>query len=276
MSLVFTLWAYDAVTALFARQGWLGWAALGLSGLVGLGLLGWLGREVAGLLRLKRLGKVRDLAVHAGESGTAALRLDRELSGIYSGRPDLEGAIGELVRQRSEIIDAPDRVALTERLLMAPLDAQARALVADAAKRVSVVTAISPAAVIDLGFVAYSHLGLVRRLAELYGGRPGLLASVRLSRLVVTHLAITGGMALGDGLVQQILGHGLAARLSARLGEGVLNGILATRVGLAAIEVCRPMPFTALPRPTVTELAASLATGGGSPRGTPEKPDPGL
>ncbi|VAW11481.1 GTP-binding protein [hydrothermal vent metagenome] len=263
LSFGLALWAYDAVVALFARQGWLGWTALGLSGLAGLGLLGWLGREVAGLLRLRRLGRVRDLAAHADTGQTAALRLADELTRLYSRRPDLAGAIAELTRHRAEIIDAADRVALTERLLMAPLDAQARALVANAAKRVSVVTAISPAAVIDLGFVAYSHMGLIRRLAELYGGRPGLLASMRLMRLVITHLAVTGGIALGDGLLQQILGHGLAARLSARLGEGVLNGILATRVGLAAIEVCRPMPFAAVARPTMSELAASLATGGG-------------
>jgi putative membrane protein len=47
-------------------------------------------------------------------------------------------------------------------------------------------------------------------------------------------------MAAGDSIVQQILGHGVAARLSARLGEGVVNGMLTARVGIAAIEVCRP------------------------------------
>ena len=45
-------------------------------------------------------------------------------------------------------------------------------------------------------------------------------------RHAVSHLALTGGMAAGDSLIQQVLGHGLAAKLSARLGEGVLNGLL--------------------------------------------------
>ena len=49
-----------------------------------------------------------------------------------------------------------------------------------------------------------------------------------------------------------MLGHGIAAKLSQRLGEGVLNGLLTARLGLAAIDVTRPMPFTALPRPTRT------------------------
>ena len=78
---------------------------------------------------------------------------------------------------RGDIIDGRDLVGLTERELMAPLDIEARRLIASAAKRVSVVTAISPRAAIDMVFVLVNALGLVRRLAVLYGGRPGALAS---------------------------------------------------------------------------------------------------
>jgi len=79
-----------------------------------------------------------------------------------------------------------------------------------------------------------------------------------------------------DGIVQQMIGHGLAAKLSARLGEGVLNGLLTARLGLAAIEVTRPLPFSALRQPTIQDLAGGLlrtadraeatAVGGPSPR----------
>ena len=54
------------------------------------------------------------------------------------------------------------------------------------------------------------------------------------------------------------LGHGVAAKLSQRLGEGILNGLLTARLGLAAIEVTRPLPFTALPRPALADLAKDL------------------
>ncbi|MCC7347938.1 MAG: DUF697 domain-containing protein, partial [Variibacter sp.] len=70
--------------------------------------------------------------------------------------------------------------------------------------------------------------------------------------------AVTGGMAAGDSLVQQVLGHGVAAKLSARLGEGVLNGMLTARLGLAAIEVTRPLPFAALRPPGISDLAGGL------------------
>jgi putative membrane protein len=85
----------------------------------------------------------------------------------------------------------------------------------------------------------------MRRLALLYGGRPGTFGLIRLAKHVISHLTITGGMAAGDSLIQQVIGHGLAAKLSARLG-------------IAAIEVTRPLPFEALPRPTLTEVAGGV------------------
>ena len=75
---------------------------------------------------------------------------------------------------------------------------------------------------------------------------------------MLSHLAVTGGLVLTDGLVEQLVGQGVAARLSQRLGEGVLNGLLTARLGLAAIDVTRPLPFTALPRPALADLAKDL------------------
>ncbi len=149
-------------------------------------------------------------------------------------------------------------IRLAERELMAPLDREARRLISVAAQRVSVVTAISPRALIDVLFVLAAALRLVRQLARLYGGRPGALGLIKLMRHTVAHLAITGGMAASDSLIQQVLGHGIAAKLSTRLGEGILNGLLTARLGLAARDVIRPLPFSALPRPALSDLALEL------------------
>ena len=114
------------------------------------------------------------------------------------------------------------------------------------------------------------NLRMIRRIAEIYGGRGGALGAWRLFRAVAAHLVATGAVAAGDDLLGPVLGGGVLAKLSRRFGEGLVNGALTARVGVAAIEVCRPLPFAALPAPKARNLVAralgDLATGGGERR----------
>jgi putative membrane protein len=121
------------------------------------------------------------------------------------------------------------------------------------------------------------NLRLIRCISTLYGGRPGTIGFWRLTRNVVAHLAATGAIAVGDGIVQQLVGHGLAARLSARLGEGVINGMLTARIGISAIDLCRPVPFINARRPGIAEFLGELARIDGlqKPAGSESFPAPG-
>ena len=157
-------------------------------------------------------------------------------------------------------MDGRDLLMLAERDLIAPLDARAKALASAAARRVSVVTAVSPRAFFDVAFVLWESVRLIRRIAAIYGGRPGTLGLFRLLKAVVSHLAVTGSIAVGDTLLQQFVGHGLAGRLSAKLGEGVVNGLMTARIGLSAMDVCRPLPFLTEERPRLKDLAGDLVS----------------
>lgn len=248
------------VEDLFARLPWLGYVGLGFAALLAFAVLaiGW--REGVALHRLTRIDTLRARAERALEQDDtkAARAVARDVLALSSEMPELARARAELSSHLGAIIDGADLIRLVERTLMTDLDGQARQMVSDAAKRVSVVTAVSPRALVDVAFVLVTALGLVRGLSRLYGGRPGTLGMIRLIRHVVSHLAITGGLAAGDTLIQQVVGHGLAARLSARLGEGVVNGLLTARLGLAAIAVTRPLPFSALPAPSLPDVATGL------------------
>jgi len=245
---------------LFARSEGLGFIGLGFAFAAALAFAVVVAREALGLARLGAIEKLhaRASAVLASDDRAESRAIVQDLLKIAHQNPHLARARATLQTHAGDIIDGADMIRLAERELMTPLDQEARRLVSAAAQRVSLVTAVSPRALIDVLFVFAASLRLIRQLARLYGGRPGALGMIALMRHVIAHVAITGGMAASDSLVQQVLGHGIAAKLSQRLGEGVLNGLLTARLGLAAIDVTRPLPFTALPRPVLTDLAKDL------------------
>jgi putative membrane protein len=248
------------VRSLFERTDWLGWLGIALVAFAALALVGLAFRELIGLARLRRITHIQAIAATAvaGDDRREARRAAGELVDLYHGRPETARGRRALAGHLAEIIDGRDLVGLAETELLTTFDMEARRLVLASAKRVSLVTAISPRALVDVLFVAAENLRMIRRLATLYGGRPGTIGFLRLTRRAVGHLAITGGMAAGESLFQQVLGHGIAARISTRLGEGVINGILTARIGLAAIDVCRPLPFVFAPQPRLADIIAEL------------------
>lgn len=257
----------NLVEDLFNRSASLGYIGLVFAVLAVLALVVIIAREALSLARLETIEKLhaRANAVLLSDNRKDSDAIVRDLLKVAHDNPKLARARAALEEHGRDIIDGADMIRLAERELMTPLDQEARRLVSSAAQRVSIVTAVSPGAVIDMLFVFAAALRLVRQLALLYGGRPGTLGMIRLMRHVVAHLALTGGMAASDSLIQQMLGHGITAKLSAKLGEGLLNGLLTARLGLAAIDVTRPLPFAALPRPMLSDLAKDLLkrVGGG-------------
>jgi putative membrane protein len=262
LSLAAGLWLDQLIRELFQRAEWLGWLAAGLAVLGALALALLLAREMLAIARLASVEKLRANALDAvaRDDPKAARKVVAEITAFLSDKPETAAGRRALASLENDIIDGADLVRIAETELLAPLDLRARQMILDAAKRVSIVTAVSPRALVDLAYVLFEAGRLVRRLAELYGGRPGTLGFIRLARGVLAHLAVTGAIAAGDDFVHQVVGQGLAARLSAKLGEGVVNGMMTARIGVAAMEVARPLPFTALKRPGMADFLTALAS----------------
>ncbi|PPB79540.1 putative membrane protein [Albidovulum inexpectatum] len=263
IGLMISVAAWRFIQGLIASYPLLGWVAAGLAGLTALAALLIVLRELRAYARLARLDRVHAAALEAVASGDlrAAGRVVDRLVALYSAREDTSWGRTRLAERRGDVFDADALLALAEAELVAPLDRAAVAEVERAARQVATVTAIVPLALADVVAALVANLRMVRRIAEIYGGRAGVIGSWRLLRAVMTHLVATGAVAVGDDLVQSVAGGGLVSKLSRRFGEGIINGALTARVGLAAIDVCRPLPFAARPRPRVSDIVRRALTG---------------
>ncbi len=260
LSLAIGLWFWRLIDDLTRTNVYAGWVGMGLLAVAVLSLVVLVIREARGLRSLSAATEMRDMADEAvlTDSGDKAKAVVRSLLAYQATDPSTAQQRSAMEGYLGEIIDGRGLLTLADRTLMVPRDELAKQVIASAAKRVSVVTAISPRAIVDILFVAAQSVMLTRRVAEIYGARPGTLGFLRLGRSILGHLAITGGVAISDSVLSQLVGHGLAARLSAKLGEGVLNGLLTARVGLAAMAACRPLPFLAAEEPRLQDVAGEI------------------
>jgi len=263
LTLVLSLAAWDYVTGLLARSPVLGIAAFVLVVLVVLALLLLALREAAAFARLRRLDDIRTAAEAAlgAQDLRAADQVTQRLLSLYAGRAELQRGRILLGERRGDAFDADGLLALAETQLLAPLDAEAQREVEVAARQVATVTAFVPLALADVAAALFANLRMIRRIAEIYGGRAGVLGGWRLTRAVLTHLVATGAVAVGDDLIGSMAGGGLLSKVSRRFGEGVVNGALTARVGVAAMEVCRPLRFRHAAAPRVTSLVRRALTG---------------
>lgn len=260
LSLALGLAAQSFIAGLLATSPLLGWLALALAAVALLALVWIAAREWAAWLRIGRIDGIRARAQDARDLAAARAVLG-ELDRLYAGREEMGHARRLLADQTRDVLDADALIRLAERSLLAAPDQQARREIETATRRVATATALVPLALVDVAVALAANLAMIRRIAELYGGRAGSFGSWRLLRRVFGHLVATGAVAMGDDLISSVAGGGVMSKLSRRFGEGVVNGALTARVGIAAMEVCRPLPFDALERPKVTNLLGRALAG---------------
>jgi len=254
---------WDFVNSTLARSPILGWIVTGLVAVLLASLLVQAVHEAVAFGRLSRIDRLRHAAGAARaehDPGAAGALVDR-LVGVYASREETGWGRGRLTEARGDILDTATLMDLAETELLGPLDRMARQEVEAAARQVATVTALVPLALADVAAALTVNLRMIRRVAEVYGGRSGVLASWRLTRAVLTHLVATGAVAVGEDLLEPVLGGYILAKLSGRIGEGLVNGALTARVGLAAMDICRPLPFVALHRPSVRGIVKDALSG---------------
>ncbi|UEM24094.1 TIGR01620 family protein [Skermanella mucosa] len=250
----------DLVRRAFETSVLLGGGAVALAGGAVLGGFGLVAGELRSLRRLRRIDGLREEAEHLRTSGThgEAARYAGAVASLYGDRRDLSAQVQALRDNLNDAHDDREVVRMVDLQLLQDIDRRSYQLVLRAARDTAVATALSPAALLDVVIVLWRNLKLVREVATLYGARPGYVGSLKLLRRMLANIAIAGVAESGNDLMVEALGSTLAASLSTRVGQGVINGLLTARVGLTAMHLCRPLAYDETNRPSLKRIRREL------------------
>jgi len=218
----------------FARAAWLGWTTLGVAGagfgLIGVGLL----REARALLALRRVDDLR-AALASGDAGQM-MAAAASWSRIVPGGPAISAAL--------QAVNDPDAA-------VALLRAGPSRTLRDAADRLGRVAAVQavagvaaiPSPALDVLFIAWRGVRLVRQVAALYGVRPGVLGTLGLLRRTAVAATMVGAANLaGNTAAHAVLSSPLLAHA---LGDAAAAGVAARRLlvlARATALACDPVP----------------------------------
>ncbi len=175
--------------------------------------------------------------------------LERQAANPALGPDDASGIAPALERVASldATLPAEKLVETVEQqvdLALEPLDRKARQEVWRAACQVAALTAINPSSLLDVLITLLRNLDLMARLATLYGGRPGLVPSLRIVRDVMASAATAGlldRLAEGASSVAAEMVGSWTTRLAGPVGQGLVNGLVTVRLGDAAVARCRSL-----------------------------------
>ena len=115
---------------------------------------------------------------------------------------------------------------------------------------------------LDVVFVVAQIVRLVRRIAEIYGGRPGLLGLVKLARSIGAISPSPAAWRSATACCSSWSATGSPRASRPGMGEGVLDGLLTAQGRTAALAVRRPAPFSVDKAPGVSDVAPFLFSGG--------------
>ena len=255
------LWNF--VQGLLATSPILGSIYAGVVAVAVLLLLIVAGREALAYRRLGTLDGLQKRAASALENGSRdqGMNVAASINALYRGRDEVSWKLQRVDELLPDQMDAQSVLGVVETELVDLLDKAALQEVETASRRVATMTALVPLALADVAIALATNLRMVRAIAQIYGGRSGTLGSWRLVRSVIAHLVATGALAVGDDLIGSVAGGTIAGKISRKFGEGVINGALTARVGIAAMTLCRPLPFVAKEKPKTAATVKRALTG---------------
>jgi putative membrane protein len=252
----------DWVTSLFERSAALGAlaAALLASGVSGAGLIAWY--ELSSLFMLESVERIQRRLSPEASPREAQGAID-DLIAVLARRRDSEAGIAAFQRQVLLHHSPAEQVEILRQTVIRPIDQRAEAVIRKTALRAFGITALSPTSLTDALFFLALSLRMTREISEAYGLRPTAATTIHLVRRLLREAGTLGAIDLATASLMQHLGGGAAERLSSAAAESLYAAQRITRLGIAIMQLTRPVPFAPQELPTLSSLVGGLFRGRG-------------
>lgn len=264
--------AYDAALFLRSLFAFSTVAGIAASALLAAALAAgcvWAFDEMRRFYALRSADRVREAAARLRDSASHAegLALINRILPALSGNVAAHDSSVRLQALLRQTHSGADVLNLFAREVLDPLDRQAAARISRAARDTALGVAASPVGALDAVIGTVRALRMIREVATIYGLRPGTFGALRLMKRALLDGASFGTADIASDVFTDVMsGLGIRATgmVAGKLGEGVFAAVRMTRLGLAAMQACRPIPFAdeqrvaALRRDLVTQVFTGL------------------
>ena len=149
-------------------------------------------------------------------------------------------------------------LALFSQFVLRPLDDKALQLVLKSSSQTALLVAASPLALADMVLVLWRNLKMLRDIANIYQIPLSYWGQIRLIRQIVQNMVFAGATELVTELGTDWFSTELTSKLSAKLAQGLGSGVLSARLGVNAIQTCRPLLMLPDEKPKLSQIRKAL------------------
>jgi putative membrane protein len=262
LALMLVVDAYHFIAQQYASSFFLGTLFLGLTFAITGAVLTLTWRAYKNIQALRTVSALQkegqDLMETDGYGG--AMPYLNKVVQFYHQRPDVKARLERFYVTVNDTHHDREVCALFSTHVMKDIDRQAYRVVTQRSQETALMVMISQIALLDAILTLWRNVRMIRDVATLYGGRPGFLGSLSLISGVLQNLIYAGASEVVADGVAEIMGSSMLSVMSAQAAQGLGSGVLTARLGLHAIQICRPLPFAKEEKPRLKDIRKEIVS----------------
>lgn len=194
----------------------------------------------------------------ASTDGEQAVKFCENIANSLKHLPSMPQSEKRWKSQLNEAYNAKEVMFLFGENVLKPIDKEVKRMISQNAAENAVIVALSPLAIVDVLLMAARNIALVNKITRAYGMELGYISRLKLFRMVLTNMVFAGATEIATDAGMDFFSQNLTAKLSLRAAQGIGVGLLTARLGIKAMEFCRPIAFQANERPKISAVRQEL------------------